>query len=306
MSETISLPLEKESFSKKRALLTERYAALVAGSLPVAWQILFFYLPLTLLLLSSFVHKDPQTGSLSFGFVHYGQIATATYVGIVLQSILLAFLTALFCLLISLPLSYLMSFKFRSHGNLLLFLLMIPFWTNFLLHVCAWNFVLEQDGFLNEVLLRLGCIQQPISFLHSYFSTMVMMVYYYLPFMVLPIYSAFERFDTRLLEASMNLGANWPRTLLHVLFPLSLSSIRSGIFLVFIPSFGEFVIPELMGGDRTLFVGSTITHLISETQTTNMATAFTVLSVVLLMIAGGAIYLALSLINKRLCSTGGT
>ena len=190
-----------------------------------------------------------------------------------------------------------MAFRGKKIKILLLFLLIIPFWTNFLLHVYAWFFVLEREGFLNNLLKVMGLIQEPIHFMNSMFATMVMMVYYYLPFMVLPIYSSLEKFDCKLLEASVDLGASSLETLRHIMLPLSLTGIRAGFFLVYIPSFGEFAIPELMGGDKQMFVGSVVARYMLGDETGSLGAAFTVVSCTVLLASSILLYF---LIQKML------
>jgi ABC-type spermidine/putrescine transport system permease subunit I len=169
--------------------------------------------------------------------------------------------------------------------NFLLFLIIIPFWTNFILHIYAWFFVLEKHGFINNLLLQLGWIENPVQFLYSNFAIFLMMVYFYLPFMVMPIFSTLERFDHSLLEASMDLGASKAQTIRRILIPVSMNAIRSGIFLVFIPSFGEFVIPELMGGAKDLYIGNVISLFIMDHKTAPLAIAFTVVSILALIVS---------------------
>jgi ABC-type spermidine/putrescine transport system permease subunit I len=127
---------------------------------------------------------------------------------------------------------------------------------------------------------------------------MVMMVYYYLPFMVLPIYSPLERFDFKLIEASLDLGASWMTTLRKILLPLTLGGIRAGFFLVYIPSFAEFAIPELMGGDKYMFVGSVVSHYILGDQTGSLGAAFTVIACLALLISTVLLY---KLLSKIIC-----
>jgi ABC-type spermidine/putrescine transport system permease subunit I len=191
---------------------------------------------------------------------------------------------------IGFPLSYFIAFRGGKFKTLFLFLLLVPFWTNFLLHIYAWFFVLEKEGFLNTVLLNLHLIKEPIHFLNSFFSVVLMMVYYYLPFLALPVYSALERFDHSLLEASLDLGASRFQTYKRILVPLVLPSIRAGFFLVYIPAFGEFVIPELMGGDKHYYVGSVVSQFILGEQTAQLGTSFTVISIMILMITVGLLF----------------
>ncbi len=254
------------------------------------WQILFFYIPLFLLIFSSFL-EITESGVIEG--VTLGKMAlflTPTYLGVIGASLLMAFSNAVICLAVGYPLAYFIAFAGQKFKSILLFLLIVPFWTNFLLHVYAWFFVLEKEGFLNNLLRGLGIIHEPIHFLNTMFATMIMMVYYYLPFMVLPLYSALERFDYRLIEASLDLGASSMQTFRRILLPLTLRGVRAGFFLVFIPSFGEFAIPELMGGDKRMFVGSVVSHYILGEETGSLGAAFTVVSCLILLISAIILY----------------
>ena len=157
---------------------------------------------------------------------------------------------------------------------------------------------LEKEGFLNLTLQWLKLTSEPIAFLNSIFAIMIMMVYYYLPFMLLPIYSSLERFDVKLLEASYDLGASWFKTLYKIQLPLCSRAIKTGFFLVFIPSFGEFAIPELMGGDRWMFVGNAVSQFILGDETGSLGAAFTVLSCVCLLICACLLYLLVDWLLK--------
>lgn len=256
------------------------------------WQIIFFYLPLLLIVCTSFFTLS--NGKVSFTLDKIFLFFQATYLRVIFSSVLLGLSNAVLCFCIAYPLAYFMVFRARKIKNLLLFLLLIPFWTNFLLHVYAWFFVLERNGFLNNLLKTMGVISEPIPFMNSLFAIMIMMVYYYLPFMVLPIYSSLEKFDYKLIEASVDLGASWIHTLRKIIFPLTLNGIRAGFFLVYIPSFGEFAIPELMGGDKRMFVGSLVSRYILGDQTGSLGAAFTVVSCGILFISCVALHYLLS------------
>ena len=261
------------------------------GSTPFLWQLIFFYLPLTILLTTSLFTAD------------FTKIFTIPYFKVIISSIILASTTTLICLTSGFPLAYCIVFHGKRFKNFLLFLLLIPFWTNFILHIYAWFFVLERNGFVNTLLLQLGCIQDPIPFLNSHFAILLMMVYFYLPFMVLPIFSSLERFDPSLLEASLDLGANKFQTIRRILIPISMNAIRSGIYLVFIPSFGEFVIPELMGGAKDLFIGNVISLFVMDHHTAPLGIAFTVLSIASLLLILACIHKGLTKLSRLL--TGG-
>jgi spermidine/putrescine transport system permease protein len=149
--------------------------------------------------------------------------------------------------------------------------------------------LLDKDGIINQALLLTGLISQPLPLLNSPFAIILGMLYCYLPFMILPIYAALERFDKTLLQASQDLGATQIETLIHIIIPLSLPAIVSGFLLVFIPSFGEFAIPGLLGGEKYLFVGSVIAQYALSANTLAYGTAFAVISLLCLL---GFVFLA--------------
>ena len=242
------------------------------GSLSFIWQILFFYLPLLLLIAASFEQ----------GGRFYIALLKPIYFKIIFNTIIIATTSAVLCALIAYPVAYFIAFKARRYKYFLLFCLIVPFWTNFLLHVYAWFFILDKEGFVNHFLgfFHLG----PLSFLNSLFGIMMMMVYTYLPFMILPIYASLERFDRHILEASEDLGATFIQTFAKIMFPLTLPAVRTGFFLVLIPCFGEFIIPELMGGDKYYFTGNVISQFILGDGTGSLGAAFTVISSICLLI----------------------
>lgn len=270
-----------------------------AGVPALIWQLVFFYIPLLLMIVSSIL-KFSSDGTLEgltleklLPFFH------PIYLRVIGVSLLLALGTAVLSLLIGYPMAYFLAFRGKRFKDLFLFLLIVPFWTNFLLHVYAWFFVLEREGFLNSVLRYMGVIDTPLHMLNSLFAIMIMMLYYYLPFMVLPLYATLERFDFRLMEASFDLGASWLQTFRRVILPLSLRGIRAGFFLVFIPAFGEFAIPELMGGDRRMFVGSVVSHYILGEETASLGAAFTVVATLFLLAAAAFLYFLISRLIAR-------
>ena len=249
------------------------------------WQFLFFYCPLAIMAVVSIRIYSPELGTYFFSLDRYWQFFSSTYFLIMLKSILLATSTGILCFVVGYPLAYFLAFGAGRFKLFFLFLLILPFWTNFLLHVYAWFFVLDRGGIINLFLQALGLIAEPLHLLNSLVGVMILMVYCYLPFMVLPIYAVLERLDYALFEASNDLGATPFETWYHVILPLSMSGVLSGFFLVFIPSFGEFAIPGLMGGEKFLFVGSIIVQYALGHQTIASAVAFTMMSFFVLLAA---------------------
>src|SRR5436190_5546859 len=194
-----------------------------------------------------------------------------------------ALATAL-CLLIGYPVAYAIA---RSHGarrHVLLFLVMLPFWTSFLIRVYAWIAILEPSGFLNQSLIALGLIAAPLPLLNNQFSVELGLVYSYLPFMILPLYGSLSRLDPSLIEAAADLGARPLRSFLGVTLPLTLPGIAAGSLLVLIPAIGEFVIPELLGGPDTLMIGKVLWDEFFNNRDWPVAAAVAVVLVLALMV----------------------
>lgn len=255
------------------------------------WQICFFYMPLSFLLATSFIKYNPELHTLRFTWLHYTNLFHWVYIKIVLRSLLLACSTVIATLTIAYPVAYYLVVKVRRWSTLFFALLMLPFWTNFLLLVYAWYFLLENDGLINTILLKLGIISTPLHMMNTTAALVCGMFYCYLPFMLLPLYSSFERLDRRLLEASKDLGANSWDTMKNITIPLMMGGIKTGALLVFIPSFGEFVIPALLGGDKSMYIGTTITHYFLAVRDVSAGSAFTCGATVLLILLLGCAYI---------------
>jgi spermidine/putrescine transport system permease protein len=255
----------------------------------IIWQVLFFYVPILFIFFISF--KQIGAAFLSgFTIDNYSQFFAGAFLKIMSRSIALAFFSALFCLIIGYPVAYYIARKADRWKNVMLFFLILPFWTNMLVQVYAWFAVLEHQGFLNLFLLKVGLIAEPLTLLNNRFAVYMVMVYYYLPFMILPIYAVLEKLDESLVEASRDLGATQRQTFMRVILPLSLSGVMTGFFLVFVPAFGEFVIPGLMGGNKLMYVGSLISYYYLVARNEPLGAAFTVVSCVALILSALLIY----------------
>lgn len=261
------------------------------------WQIVFLLLPLCVLLLSSFSLYKYGT-FWGFTFEHYKNVIQVTHFYVILRSLFLALLNAFFCLVVAYPIAYFLSMRVVRFKSLSLFFLTLPFWINFLVHVYSWFFILERNGLLNNVLLKIGIIQEPLHILNTIGAIMIVMFHGYLPFMVMPIYTVLERLDKQLIEASMDLGATRTYTLFNIILPLSFSGILAGFTLVFVLTFGDFVIPSLVGGGKTLFVGTIISDYFLAIRDFAQGAAFTFLSAIMLACALGLNYLVLRYLIK--------
>ena len=223
------------------------------------WLILFFASPLLIVLVYSFLQPSSYANvAWAFTLKNYQQIFNTLYLGIFWRSLWLALLTTVVCVLIGYPLAYFIVQQPPRWRSFLLILVIIPFWTNFLVRTYAWMVLLRQQGVINSVLSSLHLIDQPLELLFTPFAVGIGLIYGYLPFMVLPIYSTLERFDFSLLQAAQDLGANGVRAFVRVVLPLTLRGIVAGSLLVFIPAVGAFVTPDILGGAKTIMVGNLI------------------------------------------------
>lgn len=239
-------------------------------TLPYLWLLIFFAIPFLIVLKISFadqliaqppysaLYEITKDGYLSFklNLNNYGYLFNdALYWKAYLNSMKIAFFSALIALFIGYPMAYGMARSDRTWRNVLLMLVILPFWTSFLLRVYAWIGLLNNSGIINNILIGLGVIDHPIVMMKTDFAVYVGIVYSYLPFMVLPLYTTLEKMDLTLLEAAADLGCKPFKAFLTITLPLSLPGILAGFMLVFIPALGEFVIPDLLGGTDTLMIG---------------------------------------------------
>lgn len=270
------------------------------GAPVLVWQIMFFFVPILLIVVLSMCSAEGWQGFSALTLSNFALFFKPTFIRVIVRSLLFALLNSVICLLISYPIAYFLVFKFKRFQDLFVFWFILPFSTSFLLHVYAWFFVLERHGFINTLFMKIGLISEPLHILNTPFAVAIMMVYYYLPFMALPLYAALEKFDSSLVEASLDLGATWWQTVRKVMIPMTLPGILSGFFLVFVPSFAEFAIPELMGGDRTMFAGTVVSHYILGGTTISQGAAFTIICSLTLIIATAFFYWLIKRIAKRL------
>lgn len=254
------------------------------GAIALVWQGLFFYMPLSFLLTTSVVKYVATINTSYFTFDHYKVLLDPLYGAIVLRSLIAASCTVLVTLIIAYPVAYYLALKVIRWKSVLFALLILPFWTNFLLLVYSWYFLLENDGIINVLLLKFGLISTPLHLMNTTGAIYFGMFYCYLPFMLLPLYSSLEKLNPKLLEASADLGATFWQTFKNIIIPLTASGIKTGAILVFVPAFGEFVIPALLGGDKTMYVGTVITHYFLTMRNVPLGSAFTCMSAVVLVL----------------------
>ncbi|MCL4188872.1 MAG: ABC transporter permease subunit [Rhodobacteraceae bacterium] len=238
-------------------------------AVPLAWLALFFLVPFLVVakisLSEAAIARPPYTPlweweglrvTLFLNFENYAYLwRDALYLDAYLFSISTAFISAAVALVVGYPMAYFIARSPEPRRTLLLMLVILPFWTSFLLRVYAWQGFLRDTGVVNGLLTGLGIIDEPLRLLQTNFAVYLGIVYTYLPFMILPLYATLVKLEQDLLEASADLGARPVATFLTITLPLSVPGMIAGFLLVFIPAIGEFVIPELLGGPDTLMIG---------------------------------------------------
>ena len=235
---------------------------------PYIWLILFFFIPLAIIFKISisvsewgmppyqdiFVNNDGFKINITLeNYVYI--LSDFYYIRSFLNSIVLALISTFFCILIGFPLAFYIATSDIKLRNILLILVIIPFWSSFLLRVYAWKIILQNNGILNLILLKFGIISEPLQLLYNQYAVIMGIVYTYLPLMILPLYGYLNKFDLNLIDASKDLGLNRIKSFFRVILPLSLPGIIAGSLLVFIPVVGEFIIPEMLGGSDKLYYG---------------------------------------------------
>jgi spermidine/putrescine transport system permease protein len=251
----VSLSLNRSSGHDIRQRISGRLLALPA----LVWLILFFLLPLGIVFVVSFMTRG-RGGTFNFPLTLDNYLRVfEIYTPVFLDSIWIALLTTIICLISGYPLAFFISTrKNKTVQQFALFLVILPFWTNFLVRTYAWRVILGTEGVVNVGLLNLGAVSQPLALLNTDFAVLVGLIYGFLPFMVLPIYASVERFDFRLVEAAHDLGANDLRAFLRVVLPLTMPGVAAGCILVFIPTIGAYITPDLLGGTDGFMIGNLI------------------------------------------------
>ena len=244
-------------------MLERRSAAWVLMSPPSLVLLLFFVAPLILMAVFS-LRPDMHGGLFTLAWTpsldHYRTIVQGeVYLPLLLTSVQVAFVVALSGTLLAYPVAYFLVFRARARGPLFLTLLILPFWTSYLLRIISWKIILGSHGVINSLLVHVGLVDEPVRILlYSRLAVIVTLVYVWLPFVALPIYAALQRIDRSLLEAAAILGAPPWLAFLRVTLPLSLPGLIAGFFMVFIPTVGEYVTPLLVGGSRGSLYGNII------------------------------------------------
>ena len=259
---------------------------------------IFFAIPIAIMLWISFQQRSMYGGIkpvpdysnyfLTGQFVqNYVRSFEWIYLQILARSFWIAAATTVLCLVMSYPVAYYIALKANARlKDILLVLVVIPFWTSFLIRTYAWMFILRNEGFLNTFLMNLGIIQNPLPLLYNQFAVMIGLVYGEIPFMVLPIYASLEKLDRSLLDAASDLGASRASAFWRITVPMSFAGILAGCILVFIPSLGQFIVPDLLGGAKDMLVGNLVQNQFSVARNKpfGSAIAFELTAIVLVLL----------------------
>lgn len=253
-----------------------------------AWLAFFVAIPLIYVAVMSFCSIDTYYNVVfRFTLDNYKRLLDVNYLKIYGQSFLIAFLTTAISILLAYPFTYLIA-RTKSHRKMLYYILVIiPFWTNSLIRIYGWRSFLGEYGWLNNTLMVLHLVSEPVEFLYNRGTTILGMVYCLFPFMVLPLYTSIEKLDENLLEASQDLGARKIKTLVHIILPLTAGGIFSGCIMVFIPTLGYFFVSDILGGGNADVIGNLIERQFQSGNNWPLGSALSIILIVLTLALSG-------------------
>ncbi len=265
-----------------------------------AWLIFFVLVPNALVLTVSFLTRDSSNFyALPLTFESYARLFEPLYAQVVWNSLYMSGIATIICLIIGYPFAFMIAKISPKYRALLLFLVVLPFWTNSLIRIYGMKIFLGVKGILNEALLGLGVIAEPIRILNTEAAVIIGLVYLLLPFMILPLYSSIEKLDHRLLEAAKDLGANAFQRFIRVIIPLTMPGIISGCLLVLLPAMGMFYVADLLGGAKVLLVGNVIKSEFLISRNWPFGSAISIGLTILMALLIFVYYKANKLLNKK-------
>ena len=287
--------------SGKRTILVQKMKNLgpLYSSPMAVWFTAFFLAPIAIVVVFSFLKKGLHGGvTPEFSLEAYQYLADPVFLKITFRTIVTSFIATLITILIALPCGYFMA---RSkHQTLFLLLIIIPFWTNFLIRVFAWINILGNNGFINQFLLNTGLIETHLPLMYNQNAVILVLVYMYLPYAILPLYSTIDKFDFSLLEASRDLGANKLTSIVKVLLPNIRGGIFTAVLFTFIPIFGAYAVPLLVGGMKSYMLGNVIADQLLKSRNWPRAAA---ISMVLTVITTAGVLLMMYMQKKDASKT---
>ena len=244
----------------------------------VMWAVLFIIAPLLFVVYYAFTDKDGN-----FTFDNITELAQASYLEIFLRSLCFAFLATVICLIVAYPIAYFMTKASPKTQKILIMLVMLPQWLNFLIRTYSWMALLEDTGIINGLLTSCGL--EPVHMINTSGAVILGMVYNYLPYMIIPLHSVMSKIDTRLLEAASDLGCSHFKVITRVVFPLSMSGVISGVTMVFVPSISTFYISQKLGGGNFDLIGDTIERQFQTAYNYNLGAAMSFVLMIIIMIS---------------------
>lgn len=269
-------------------------------ALIVGWLVLFVLIPNLMIIGTSFLTRDEANLiKFAFTFENYTRLLDPLYAKVMLHSFYMAIVATLICLVIGYPFAYIVAKMPVKWRPFMLFLIIVPFWTNSLIRTYGLKIVLGTQGILNQALLSLGVIDAPLRIMFTETAVMIGLVYILLPFMILPLYSAIEKLDGTYIEAARDLGANKFQTLVRVILPLTMPGIIGGCLLVLLPALGMFYIADLLGGAKNLLIGNVIKSQVLNARDWPFGAATSIALTLAMAIMLYAYYRAGKLLNKK-------
>ncbi|NNM40769.1 ABC-type spermidine/putrescine transport system permease subunit I [Vibrio diazotrophicus] len=269
-------------------------------SLIVGWLVLFVLIPNLMIIITSFLTRDEANLiELTFTFDNYLRLLDPLYAKVMLHSFYMAIVATILCLIIGYPFAYIVAKMPEKWRPIMLFLVIVPFWTNSLIRTYGLKIVLGTQGILNKALLDIGLIDAPLRLMYTETAVMIGLVYILLPFMILPLYSAIEKLDDTYIEAARDLGANKFQTLTKVILPLTMPGIIGGCLLVLLPALGMFYISDLLGGAKNLLIGNVIKSQVLNARDWPFGAATSIALTIAMAIMLYAYYRAGKLLNKK-------
>ena len=253
----------------------------------IAWITIFLFIPCLIVISYSFFERGVYGGiEYNFNLNNYTRVVEYTYLKILLNSAKIAFLSATIAVLIGYPAAYFIHLSPSKYQMILLFLVMLPFWSNYLIRTYAWMVLLNNQGIINTILINSGIITEPINILYTQSAVIIGLVYNYLPFVVLTIFSSVSKLDKSLIEASKDLGAKSFSTFFKIILPLTLPGVAAGFVFVFVLSIGNFITPDLLGGGKFLMIGNLIydQYLSARDWPFGSSLSFVLISIMLLLL----------------------
>ncbi|EKO3894090.1 spermidine/putrescine ABC transporter permease PotB [Vibrio metschnikovii] len=266
----------------------------------VGWLGLFVLIPNLMIIVTSFLTRDESNLiAFTFTFDNYLRLMDPIYARVMLHSFYMAIVATLICLVVGYPFAYIVAKMPQKWRPIMLFLVIVPFWTNSLIRTYGLKIVLGTQGILNKALLSIGIIDTPIRIMFTETAVMIGLVYILLPFMILPLYSAIEKLDHTYIEAARDLGANKLQTLIKVIFPLTMPGIIGGCLLVLLPALGMFYISDLLGGAKNLLIGNVIKSQVLNARDWPFGAATSIALTLAMAVMLYAYYRAGKLLNKK-------